>query len=380
MNRKTIRILHVVRKMDKGGVQSMIMNYYRNIDPTMIQFDFVVQDSEKGFYDDEIYGLGGNIYIAKNLTNIFGYYNSLNTILKQNKYQIIHIHQNFANVHSLLVAYFNKIPVRISHSHNDYPEKNLIRKIMKKNIKLFINILSTHRFSCSVNAGNWLYGVSQVKKGNVYVVNNAINTEKYSFNKKTRIEVRRELNLKDSIVIGHVGNFNTQKNHSFLIDVFEQYLKINKNSFLFLVGEGNLENTIRKKVESKNMNENVKFLGTQSDVEKWLNVFDIFLLPSLHEGLPVTLIEAQTTGLKCLISNEVTKDVALTNLLKYLSLDLSPDVWAKELNNMIDSSQLRTSMSEKIKFSGYDIKIQSKILSEKYFNMYDSIEKKEEKI
>jgi len=362
-----VRVLHFVQKMDLGGVQSMIMNYYRNIDKRKIQFDFIVQSKEEGFFDEEIISLGGVIHYVKPMKDLFHYCRDINRVLKRCDYKIIHTHHNFANIYCLFFSYLNRVPNRISHSHNSYRESSILRRYIKKVIQILINKFSTHKFACSVVAGNWLYG----NKKNFLIINNAIETEKFRFNSLTRSKKRQELKVSDRIVIGHIGNFSEQKNHEYLIDIFNEIHKLNNTAHLLLIGQGSLENQIKSKVDRLNLNKHVSFLGKRNDVEDLLQAFDIFLFPSLHEGLPVVIVEAQAAGLKCIISDEITKEVAISNLVVFLGLDEISTHWAQiVLMNLKDKE--RSDMSDVIKESGYDIIQQSLILENIYISMLTS--------
>ncbi len=366
---KPIRVLQVVRKMDMGGVQSMIMNYYRNIDRSKVQFDFIVQDFNEGFFDKEILEMGSTIYRVSPLSNLVNYYKDLSKVLKNNKYSIIHIHQNFANIHSLLVAFIYRVPNRIAHSHNSFPEISLMRKSVKVVIKHLINRLATHKFACSKVAAEWLYGKKQIKKGNVLIINNAIDIQKFEFNNTLRIKKREELGLANKIIIGHIGYFGEQKNHDFLIDIFSEVNKLKNDTHLLLIGLGVLEKKIIDKVDSLGLTGVASFLGSRPDVNELLSAFDIFIFPSLYEGLPVTIVEAQAAGLKCIISDEVTKEVLLTNLTKYISLKVPAKEWAKEIINEIENNAERKDMSNIIKNKGYDIAYEANKLERIYVEM-----------
>lgn len=366
---KPIRILQVVRKMDMGGVQSMIMNYYKSIDRNNVQFDFLVQGNDDGFYDREIIAMGGVIHKISHIGNLFSYYKDFNEILCNNDYKIIHIHENFRNIHGLILAFKNGVPCRISHSHNSYPEPSFTRRLFKKIISFFINRLSTHKYACSYIAADWLYGKKQKKNSDISIINNAIETKKFKFDKKSRLIKRDELNLTDKIVIGHIGNFSLQKNHEFLIDIFNEIHLLENKAHLVLVGEGELLEKYKKKVDLLGLNEKVSFLGKRDDANQLLHAFDLFLFPSLYEGLPVVVVEAQASGLQCVISDEISKEITITNLVNFINLKRSTQQWAQLVIEKLDSSQ-RNDMEEYIKKNGYDIVQESQKLETKYIKMF----------
>jgi glycosyltransferase involved in cell wall biosynthesis len=366
---KPIRVLHVVRKMDFGGVQLMLMNYYRNINRNLVQFDFLVQGNQNSTFDEEIRSLGGKIHNVTSMKdNLIKYNKDVRRILEKNNYEIVHAHQNFANIHSLTQAHKSKIKAIISHSHNAYPEKSVIKQIIKKFIQYRINKISTEKYACSIKAGEWLYGKKQLKKGFVKIINNGIDSEKFKFNKEISDKVRNELKIKNNFVIGHIGNFSNQKNHDFLIDIFNEIYKIKQNAKLVLVGIGELEEVIKKKVRNLGLENQVIFLGKRSDVNSLMQAFDVLVFPSLFEGLPVVLIEAQASGLKSIVSKEITSEVKITELIDYISLAESSKYWAENIIKY-DNREERKDTSNLIKDNGYDIREEAKKLEKLYLKM-----------
>lgn len=368
MMAEPIRVLQIVRKMDIGGVQTMLMNYYRKIDKEKVQFDFIVQGEQEGYFENEILKLGGVIYHVRPMKNLFFYYRDVNKILKQNKYSIVHVHHNYANIHGLLISLLNGVENRISHSHNTPPEKSIIRRFIKKLIRLFINNISTHKYACSVAAADWLYGHKVIQKEEVTVIKNAIETDQFKFNCLARSKKRQELGLSNKIIIGHVGNFSGQKNHKFLIDIFNEVHKLEKNANLLLVGEGPKVHETMCKVDSLGLTDYVIYLGKRSDVNELYQAFDIFLFPSIYEGLGIVLVEAQAAGLKCVISDTITKEVSISELIEYLSLEKSAEEWAKIIIKKLNLDQ-RENMLDAIKEYGYDIGNEAKKLEKMYIEM-----------
>jgi glycosyltransferase involved in cell wall biosynthesis len=364
--------------MDRGGAESMIMNYYRNIDREKVQFDFLVHRLERGAFDDEIEVLGGRIYRMPkiNLLKVKKYRQRLqNFFNKHNDYTTVHSHLNAFGIFVLSEAIKARIPVRIAHSHIALQKitfKNIgntsIKDVIKISIKNFLKIkikdVSTHYFSCGEEAANWLFGS---KEKNVYIINNAIDTKKFVYNLNIREKARIQLNLTNSFTIGHVGRFNIQKNHQFLIDIFSEILKVNSNCKLLLIGEGELESTILQKVKKMKLENSVIFLGVKSNISFYLQAMDVFLFPSLYEGLPVTLIEAQASGLPCIVSNSVSKDSKLTKLVEFHSLTNSDSYWAEQVLKHKNRGG-RNSTSIEIQEKGYDIKQNALELQEFYLS------------
>ena len=369
MPKEPIRVLQVIGRLNMGGVQSMLMNYYRHIDRNVIQFDFVVQDNKPEFFDNEIRELGGKIHPVRPLKKLFAFYIDLARVLKKNDYDIIHIHQNFASVHALIVAFLFSVKKRIVHSHNAYPEKSFIKRMTKKGITSIINVLSTHRFACSKVAAIWLYGVKAVEKNRTKIIHNAISVERFKFNADIRQAKRTELGVTNDFTIGHIGHLSGQKNPVFLIDIFYEISKLKNNVHLLLIGQGPLEQEIKSKVEKLGLNDKVTLLGTRSDVNEMLSAFDAFVFPSLYEGLGIVVVEAQAADLKCFISDKVTHEVALTELVTYIPLDASAKEWAKTILSKADLTDTRKDMTKIIGQSGYDIALEARKLQGQYIKM-----------
>lgn len=316
-------MLHIIGQMGIGGAETMIMNIYRKIDRSKIQFDFLISTDEECFYEKEILQFGGNVYrtVTKS-SHPIRYCQDLWRLIKQNRYPIVHVHaSNAMGAIPIVVSKYSGVRKRIIHSHNSNSDG---RKVLHYLLRPILNYFSTDKLSCSDLASKWMYATED----NVFVINNPIDCELFMYNKKLRKDVQNELQLKEKITFAHVGRFSKQKNHLFLIDVFECIYKKEPNSILLLIGTGELQNEIEKIVYTRNLSDAVRFLGVRSDVYKVLQACDGFLFPSLYEGLPLTLIEAQASGLICWVSDVITQQVAVTGLIKKISLDRSAEEWA----------------------------------------------------
>ncbi|MDR6121920.1 glycosyltransferase involved in cell wall biosynthesis [Bacillus sp. SLBN-46] len=352
---KPIRVLHVVVNMNRGGAETLLMNLYRNIDRSKIQFDFLT--CKEGVFDQEIKELGGTIHRIPYINEVghFSYIKALNNFFSTyNDYTIVHSHLN--RMSGVVVRAAKKFGIRycISHSHNTGGEGGVLSKAYKWYSGLFIPYHSDYTFACSEAAAKWLFGS---KSNQAKLLKNGIEPEMFTFSSDIRMRIRQELGIDDQIVFGHVGRFTKQKNHKFLVEIFAEFVKRKPNSILLLCGDGVLRNDIEKRVCELNIQDKVKFLGVRSDINQLLQAFDLFLFPSLHEGLPVTLIEAQAAGIPCLISDEITDEVDLgLGLMKFLNLS-SKDLWAAELEKMtVEKIQRHTSKINMLRDSGYDIK------------------------
>ena len=370
MKSKVIRVLHVVTYMGRGGLETMIMNYYRNIDRSRVQFDFLVHRDFEADYDKEIQELGGKIYRLPPLNPLSKeYLSKLDAFFNKHKeYKIVHSHLDCMSAIPLKYAKLHGVPVRIAHSHNSNQTKDL-KYLLKLFYKTKISKYANNLFACSNDAGRWMFG----ENADFTVLNNAIDTEKYLFNNNTAQKIRKELKIEsDSLVIGHVGRFENQKNHSFIIDIFAEILKKNSTSVLLLVGEGSLRKSIEEKVNSLGISNKVIFAGLRTDVNELLQAMDVFLFPSLYEGLPVSIVEAQASGLPCLISDKVPLECKKTDLVYQMNLSDSPDKWAEKVVEL--SKIKRENTYEEIKESGFDIKSNAQKLEELYLYSYRRIE------
>lgn len=355
-----IRVLQVVTYMGRGGLETMLMNYYRNIDRNKVQFDFLTHRDERWDYDDEIESLGGKIYHLPKLNPfIKSYLNALDKFFKEHKeYQIVHCHQDCLSGVVLKVAKKNGVRFTIAHAHSASQDKNLkyfIKVLAKKNIKKY----SDKMFACGEEAGKWMF-----ETDNFEVLNNAIDTDLYTYNKEKADKVKKEFSIENKFVVGHVGRFNYPKNHKFIIDVFNEVQKVKEDSVLMLVGDGDLRHEIEQKVQDLGLSEKVIFTGVRSDVNDLIQGMDVFLFPSLYEGLGIVLIEAQAAGLKCIISDNIPKDGVLTDDVTCIGLDQSPAVWANEI--LKHQEYKRANNKEIIKKANYDIKNNAKKLEQFY--------------
>lgn len=361
-----IRIAQVVGKWVGGGVEAVVMNYYRNIDRDKIQFDFLCDSDSTNIPYDEIEKLGGRVILIPPYQKVFEYQKELIKIFKQNKYKIVHSHINTLSVFPLRAAKKTGVPIRIAHSHSTTNKAEKKKNMMKMVLRPFSKKYATNYFACTEHAGRWLFGNKEYDNGNVYILNNAIDLDKFKYNEKIRIKKRKELNIEnDTLVIGHIGRFVPQKNHTFLIDIFNELHKKKKNSMLLLIGQGPLMDEIEQKVEMLGLSDSVEFLGQRDDVNELYNVMDLFLFSSLYEGLGMVLIEAQANGLPCIASTEVPRIARVSDKISFINLDDQMEIWVntiiKYLNNI---DRYKINFTNEI--NKYDIKKEAKKL-EKYY-------------
>lgn len=330
------RILHCLARMNRGGAETLIMNIFRHIDREKYEFCFLLND-ENCDYAEEIKQLGGYIYsVPSRSSGYMLYCKLLNRFFKEHKGRFDAIHVHTSSLSSLEVFYYAKkhgIKKRIIHSHST-AQKGFIHNILHWFNKPFVTCLATDYLACSKVAGEWLYKYSAAFD-KYRIINNGIDLKTFSYNEKAREEIRGYYNIpSDSIIIGHVGRFDKFKNQSFLVDVFEQYHKINASSYLIMIGIGEMQKQIEELVIRKGISSNVVFAGLQTEVYKYLSAFDLFVFPSIFEGLPVALVEAQASGLMTICSDKVSPEACLSDYLSQFELEKTPEEWAEYLGNL----------------------------------------------
>lgn len=372
MEKNVKRVLHVVSVMNMGGIENQIMGWYRRIDKSKIQFDFLVTREEKGIFDDEIKRLGGKIYTIPSVKKVglLKFIKSANLVMKkQYSYSIIHSHMNTWSGLFLNLAKKNNIPVRIAHSHSAQSRikhvgiKNITENSFKRVMKKFIRTGATNYWSAGTDAGKWLFGENKIL---FEVVPNARNLNDYQFNQEIRSAKRSQFNItSETLVLGHVGSFTKVKNHLFLIDLIHEMIKQKLNVKLILVGSGPLQKDIEEKVRNLNLSDHILFLGLRHDVNELLSMFDVFLLPSYFEGMPSAIIEAQAACLPCIISDSVSQEIDLGGKLVYFkSINEGNKNWISLIYEIVKLPRVET--TDFLKVQGYDINEQIKWLEKFY--------------
>ncbi len=312
------------------GVEAVVMNYYSNIDRDKIQFDFIFDSDSKDVPEQEIKKMGGKIIYIPPYQKIFKYQKELIKTLKEGNYKIVHSHINVLSVFSLRAAKKAGVPIRIAHSHSTTNRVEFKKNVVKCMLRPFVKLYATHYFACTEHAGKWMFGERALSDKKIFIMNNAISIDDFKFDDNYRKNMRRELGIDNNRkVIGHVGRFVEQKNHEYVIDIFNNVKKQDEDAILLLIGQGPLQSSIKKQVESYGLNDSVFFLGQRSDVNKLYSVMDIFIFPSIYEGLGMAVIEAQTAGCKCVVSNNVPREVKLTELVKFVDLK-ERNTWIEE--------------------------------------------------
>lgn len=365
-----LRVLHFQGRMGLGGAETFMMNTYRNIDRSKVQFDFLLYDDYKEVspYHDEIERLGGRIfYVTNPKKNIIKYIREVRRLLKKQTFDIIHSQVFFGSGLNVLLASKAGIKKRIVHSHatSHESEKNIIFKIIKKLLDKLMFRYSTDFLACSNDAGYALFG----KNKNFIFVPNGIDLDKYREKKQPTSNIRAELGIRENtFVVGNVGRFEMQKNHTFLIDIFKSIIESQPNSHLLLIGEGSLEEQIKRKVKEMGLENNVAFLGLRNDISDILKEIDVFLMPSLYEGLPISAVEAQASGNKLVLSDTISKETKLTENVQFISLEKPAEYWK---NCVLSEPFHNKALSELEK---YDMKNTSRIMESIYLSGRKTIE------
>ena len=361
---RVVKVLYVNGNiMKRGGIESFMMNYFRNIDPAKVHIDFLVHGYGKGEFDDEIQARGSKIlHVPTKSKHPVRYVKELKKIFLTGEYDIVHSHVDAMSCWILRVAKECGVKVRIAHSHNtDHLTTNRIKYAINEYARQNICKYATNCFACSESAGRWLFGENTFQ-----VIPNAIECERFRFSEMSRKQIRKEIGVCDkNIVIGHVGRFDTQKNQGFLIDVFEKLYQKNSNVRLLLIGDGWMKKSIEDSVRGKRLQDVVIFTGSQKDVNNYYNAMDLFVLPSLFEGLGIVLLEAQINGLTVFASDVVPKEVVISDNVRFLPLD--KERWESELFDSIAVSDNRN--GNYINCEKYEITRAASKLTEIYMEM-----------
>ncbi len=367
-----IRVLHNIALMDTGGIETLVMNLYRHIDKERLLFDFLVHRPQEGFYEREIKEYGGKIYrtCPFNPLHLNQFKKECMQVFEEHpEYKVFHAHQELS-LWTLEYAHKMGIPTRICHSHNAKTVVNL-KYFFFLYEKMFIKKHCTDMFMCSPPAGEWIFGKKAVREGKVKYINGIIETEKFKYDETVRREMREELGVGDKLVIGHIGRFMQQKNHTFLLDIFSCIHKKNPNTVLVLCGNGRLEDDIKAKAKALGIENDIIYTGVKDYVNvqtcRLYQAFDIYLFPSLWEGLPLTGIEAQTAGLPILMSDVIADETIVTPNVTKFSLSSSAEQWADKALDILSNYKRKDGQPEVAK-AGFDVRETADWLQEFYID------------
>jgi glycosyltransferase involved in cell wall biosynthesis len=375
---KKIKILHVVGKRPKGGIGTFLINITKYMDKEKFEFDFLINGTvTPGEFDKRMLELGSNVYVLPELKyrSAFHYIKELKSFYNcHHEYDIVHIHS--PNITVFNYYFLKKYPsIKIAvHSHSTKYSDKFINSLRNFFLYMPIKRIADLYFACNISSAKFLFGRNKKTINKVIIVHNGIEIDKFTFSDKIRERIKKDLGVENNLIIGHVGAFVPVKNHEFIINVFKQILEIEKNAILILVGDGDLENKIRNKVDELKISPFVKFLGRRHDVQDIMQAFDLFLMPSRFEGMPLVGIEAQTTGLACFFSTSVPNEIKIIEDVFFYNLDDSPQVWAKQIHNYINdhlnTRDPRIKFARYVKNCGFDIVDTVKVLEKAYYEQY----------
>lgn len=364
IDQKPIRVAQIVGKMVGGGVESVVMNYYRHIDRSKVQFDFLVDEDSTCVPEEEITSLGGRVFRVPPYQHPIRYRHELIRLMREQQWPIVHSNINTLSVFPLSAAKKAGVPVRIAHSHSTMGKGEFAKNAMKLALRPFANVYPTVRFACGHYAGEWLFG----KNHDFTVIPNAIELDKFRFDPTVRQETRKELGIADdTFLIGHVGRFMPQKNQTFLVDLLADLLPSRSNTMLVFVGEGPDKAEVQQHAEELSVAEHVMFLGQRSDVNRLYQAFDVFCLPSLYEGLCLVGVEAQRAGLPCLFSDVITREVDVTGTSRFMPID-SYEEWSSSISALEPGTRIDSSDKA---FSDYDISENARKLTSMYLKLFE---------
>lgn len=356
--------------MDRAGIETMLMNYYRHLDRTKIQFDFLCNKPQKGAYDEEIRSMGGKIYRSPGLNpaKYPKYLAFMKKVFSDNHYRIVEAHNGALGVYALYAAKKNGIPVRIFHAHGASISKDWklpLKLVCRELLPYSMNV----HYTCGIEAAKCYFGKKIVENNNYTMIPNAIELERFIFNENTRERIRKKYHLEGRHVIGHTGRFMKQKNHSFLLDVFAAYAATDKAAFLVLLGDGELMDEMRSKAKRLHIADKVLFTGNVGNADEWYQAFDCFILPSVWEGLPVVGVEAQASDLSCIFSDTVTKEIDLLDSNTFLSTSADLKIWVKAIRKALDHKTRRDN-TEIMTKKHYNIRVEAEKLQNAYLKLY----------
>lgn len=367
----TIRVLHFFHELGRGGAESAIMNYYRHIDRDKIQFDFVLTSPVRMPFEDEIEKMGGKIYRVPplNMSNPFPYLKGVKNFLESNnEYKIVHSHTSTKSFFPLWMAKLANVPIRISHSHSSQYEIS-IQGLIRRGLRPLLKKVATDWLSCGKQAGEYLYG-TKAEDGKFKVFPNVIEAERYKLNPEKRKEIRSLLGIdEDAFVVGHTARYDIVKNHKFDVDILVELKKMNPNSKLLAVGLG-VKEGLSEYAKEKGVLDDIIFTGVVDNVWDYEQAMDAFILPSFNEGLPLSIVEAQVSGLPCFTTAKtVSSECSVTDLVTYTPLESGAKVWAEKI--WASRKIVRRDRFEDIAKAGYDAKTSANKLQEFYIKRYN---------
>ncbi len=376
MVNKPIHVAHMI-PMGAGGISTLTVSMYDLMNHDNVKYSYLMFRDAEEFYEEKVKEAGCKKIIVD--TECLGafkkFYTKLFVVgksLKKNNVDIMHV--DASSPYDVIIAISAKIggvKTVIMHSHNDNFEKdaNKIRNFLMPVFKLLIPFFTDYYIACSSTAAEFMFPQRVLKKETILILKNGIMAEKYIFDENIRNDVRNKYNISDKFVVGHVGRFVEQKNHDFLIDIFNSVVKMEPNSVLMLIGTGDYEERIKKKVDDLKLGDKVIFVGTSHEVNKLMNAMDVFVFPSLFEGLGMVAVEAQASGLPTICANTIPLEAKVSDLFEQIDLNASPQIWAEKILAKKNTSKERHNMYDFVSKAGYDVKESAKILEKQYIKI-----------
>lgn len=363
-----IKVALILGKVHSGGKKNLVMEYYRHIDRTKIQFDFICDNDSNSIPEEEIKKLGGRVYKIVPYQNFIGNIRDLVKIFKENQYDVVHAWNSMMNVFPMIIAKYSGIHVRISESLS-MANKKEAKTYIKYALRPFSCICSNYFIACGVDCGKFQFGSNAYNNGKIAIFKTVINTQANTYNSSLREETRKKHNWQDKVIYGFIARFLKQKNPIFVIDIFYEIQKIQNNAVLVTIGFGELEEAMMLKAERLGISDKICNLGRREDIKQFYNAFDAFLLPSLYEGLPVVGLESQSSGLPIFFSTEITSEAAACEMAHYISLDTPASEWAREIIKTTNSNMsIRRSYAEEMALAGFDSNSEALRLQDYYIN------------
>lgn len=360
------RIAIIAGVLHSGGKRNLIMEYYRHIDRSEVQFDFICDSDSNGIPEKEITELGGKVYKVAPYKQIIPHLRETYRILKANKYEVMHAFDNTLNIFPMFLGWLAGVKGRISESISK-GDKNEKKTLIKYALRPFSHWFATDFMANSIDCGIWQFGRRTYEKGEICIFKTVINADANAFDSGLRQTTREKFGWNDKVVYGFIGRYVPQKNPLFLIDIFAKIAQKQENALLVMIGFGELDEEMHSRINGLGLADKVVDLGRRDDIKQFYNAFDAFLLPSLYEGMPVVGIEAQCAGLPIFFSKNITEETTASELAYYIGLDESPDVWAEEIIEKTKANMsIRRSHADDIKKNGFDSYSEARRLQEFY--------------
>ncbi|WP_138301685.1 glycosyltransferase [Bacteroides ovatus] len=367
------RVAIIAGVLHSGGKRNLIMEYYRHLDRTQIQFDFICDSDSNGIPEEEIKALGGRVYKVAPYKNLILHLKETYKILKKNRYEVVHAFDNTLNIFPMFLGWIVGVKVRISESISK-GDKNEKKTLIKYALRPFSHWFANCYMANSIDCGIWQFGKKTYDKGKINIFKTVIDADANAFIDKLRENTRKEFGWENKVVYGFIGRFVPQKNPLFLVDIFNEIAKIQENAILVMIGFGELENEMSDKIQSYGIADRVLNLGRRDDIRQFYNAFDAFLLPSLYEGMPVVGIEAQCAGLPVFFSKNVTEETTASELAYYIGLEKSPVVWANIIVKVINYYMpKRRSYAEEVKKNGFDSRSEALRMQNFYWSKLNQV-------